>query len=712
MSIFHASRRTAVLLISACLVACSGGAQQPALATGVAATVYAGQTQGAPAQRAQALPTARPTRTPVITPGPTATMQVMLSGERYSPPAEAITAASAGRLTELAWLGYGGSAGFTQPTAAHYSPDDRWLAIAVAQGVHLLDAATGELVRPLADTPDVQEVVFSGDGKLLAYEASGAVQIWRLDEGELWREVSLEGGPYVGAGQSSIALSYDGLKMLRLTSQEIEIWDTASETRTESLPFALGDVMGTGGYDAWQVAFSPTGEYFATLRTSTWSAFRDLPSMIEIYRAADNARVAVVHGMAFAFTPDGSALASTAGLSIEFRRLSDGKLIGGTRTYGAVGDFAPDGATYVTFRGRSVVISRTTNGDRRGGFMLGHDVESAEYSPDGSHLLVLAGTLELWDVKSGTFVERLADRMDPVGTLLFSPDGQMLASRHSDGVLRLWRVADGAVLHRLDGDAELDISFEDRGSVVAIASSLAFAPNEDTLAIARGRDGFSYWDITNGVHRYSVELNNCNPAAGLAYSADGLWLASIGDGRQAVCLLPITDEDKPTYVRVEPQGSMMSLAISHDGALVAAGGRNGTVWVWKFEDQQLLWSQPLHGEYQAVTDLEFSVDGAVLASAGTDGVVRLREARSGSPVTDIVDEFFALTGVAFNAAGDLVGVTSPDGNGAGLYRSDDGESIRLWARELENAKQLTFSPDGLLLAASFEDGTIRLYGVP
>ena len=712
MATLQVFRRTAILLIVGCLFACSGSPPDAGLATRIAATVYAEQTIGSPGQQSQVLPTARPTRTPVITPAPTATLQVMLSGERYARPAEAITAANVGRLAELAWLGYGGSAGFTQPTAARYSPDGQWLAIAVAQGVYLLDGTSSEVVRQLADSPDVQEVVFSGDSKLLAFEAQGVVEIWRLDEGELWREVSLEGGAYGGAGVSSIALSYDGLKMLRLTTSDLEIWDTAAETRTDSLPFKLNEAMGSGRYEALHVAFSPTGEYYATHHTQPGGAYRNLPSLIQISRTSDNKLIAAFGGTALTFTPDGSMLASSAGFSIEYRRLSDGEQIGGTRCYGAVGDFAPDGGTYVTFGGRSVVISRTTNGDRRGGFELGHDVASAEYSPDGSQLLVLAGALELWDVKNEALVERLADRMDEVATLMFSPDGQSLASRHQDGVLRLWRVADGTVLQRLDGDAELDISFEERGSDVAMSSSLAFAPNEDTLAIARGRDGFSYWDVTHGVHRYSIELNNCNPAAGLAYSADGMWLASIGDPHQSICLLPITDEDKPAYLRVEERGRLSSLAISRDGALMAAGGGDGMVWVWQYEGRELLWSQPLHGEYQAVTDLEFSMDGTILASVGEDGVVRLRESRSGTPITEIVDEVFALTGVALNTAGDVVAVTSRDGNGAGLYRADNGEFIRVAARELENAKQVAFSPDGLLLAASFEDGTLRLYGIP
>ena len=710
MANLRAFRQAAILSLSACLVACSGGSSDTALSTHIAATVYAEQTSGSPGQTSQTLPTARPTRTPAVTPGPTATMQVMLSGESYTLPSEPISPINAGRLTELAWLGYGGSVGFTQPTAAGYSPDGRWLAVAVAQGVYLLDGATFEVVRPLADTADVQELAFSGDGKLMAFQTRGAVQIWRLEQDELWRELSLAGDSFGGWRTSSIALSYDGLRMLRLSESAIEIWDTAATTRSGRLPFAAEGSTYTID-DTSRVAYSPTGEYFVALRASSRGVFGSLPSMIDIYRASDNTKVDQFRGVAFAFTPDGTVLASTSGFSLEFRRLADGKVIGEARSFGKVADFAPDGGMYVTFSGRSVVISRTTNGDRRGWFEPGHDVVSAQYSPDGSQLLVLAGALELWDVKAGTLTARLADRMDPVGTLRFSPDGRMLASRHTDGVLRLWRVADGAVLHRLDGDRDLEISFEDRSSEVAMSSSLSFAPNEDTLAIARGRDGFSYWDITNGVHRYSIELNNCNPAAGVAYSSDGLWLASIGDPHQSICLLPITDEDKPTYLRVEEQGRLTSIEISRDGTLMAAGGHDGRVWVWKVEDRKLLWSQPLHGEYKTVTDLEFSADGSLLASAGDDGVVRLREALSGAPVTEIINEFFALSGLALSPAGEVVAVTSRDGNGAGLYDARSGDSLRVMAPDFDMARVFAFSPDGKLLAASFEDGTIRLYGV-
>jgi len=53
--------------------------------------------------------------------------------------------------------------------------------------------------------------------------------------------------------------------------------------------------------------------------------------------------------------------------------------------------------------------------------------------------------------------------------VVFSPDGQTMASRSYDNTARLWRVSDGAPLRTLEGHT---------GSV----SSVAFSPDGQTLA--------------------------------------------------------------------------------------------------------------------------------------------------------------------------------------------------------------------------------------
>ena len=82
--------------------------------------------------------------------------------------------------------------------------------------------------------------------------------------------------------------------------------------------------------------------------------------------------------------------------------------------------------------------------------LTGHTnwVTSVVFSPDG-RLLASGGwdrAIKLWRVSDGSLVRTLTGYTGFVNSVVFSPDGRLLASGDGDGTIRLWRVADGAQL--------------------------------------------------------------------------------------------------------------------------------------------------------------------------------------------------------------------------------------------------------------------------
>ena len=70
-------------------------------------------------------------------------------------------------------------------------------------------------------------------------------------------------------------------------------------------------------------------------------------------------------------------------------------------------------------------------------------VTSVAISPDGRH--VAAGSLDtvvrIWDVATGTLVERLMGHTDSVYSVSFTPDGKGLLSGSLDKTLKYWDVS-------------------------------------------------------------------------------------------------------------------------------------------------------------------------------------------------------------------------------------------------------------------------------
>jgi WD40 repeat protein len=282
------------------------------------------------------------------------------------------------------------------------------------------------------------------------------------------------------------------------------------------------------------------------------------------------------------------------------------------------------------------------------------------------------------------------------GHLAFQPGGETLVS-----------VGDRVVRWDTSGQQASPGSPIPHGSDI---SSLALSTDGQTVALGRPDGTIVFWDVEAGRELgQPVKGHEQGPYA-MAFSADNKKLVSISSeygGTLVGCSVP---GRKPIGQPLIVGSQLVSLALSPDGGMLAAGMHDYSVVLWDLRTGIRV-PTPLKGHGAAVSSIAFSPDGKLVASAGgADATIRIWSVSTqqlvGAPLTGHTADVKKV-------------VFSPDGQILASGSSD--KSVRLWdvrtrapvglplRKHTAAVTDLAFSPDSRLLASASEGGTLVLW---
>ena len=216
---------------------------------------------------------------------------------------------------------------------------------------------------------------------------------------------------------------------------------------------------------------------------------------------------------------------------------------------------------------------------------------------------------------------------------------------------------------------------------------------DGTIAVTAG---FDYSLIVWRLADESVQarlLGHDGPVNGVALAGDGRTAVSASeDGTVGVWDLP-----GGRLVRRLPAGASLAVvAVSPDGAQVAAGGLDAHVHRWRMADGTA--SPPLSNAGERVTALAYSADGSRIVAGGHAGSLQQWRSADGTPLLRVHAHDFALTGLATLPDG-LV-VSSSIDRSLRLLDPSTGDAQALLSGHEQPIIALAASADGRLLASA------------
>jgi len=294
-------------------------------------------------------------------------------------------------------------------------------------------------------------------------------------------------------------------------------------------------------------------------------------------------------------------------------------------------------------------------------------------------------------VSSGEPLAVLSANSGAVWSVAFDPKNETVAMAVEDGTVRLWDLPSKSVKSTLNAH---------RGHIW----SSRFTQDGDLLATA-GDDGLiKLWNVARQETVKTFEHTNA-VRGGLLIAHDGRTLFAGGrDGGLRVWSLDSTEP----VADVRQPGTVNALALSPDDETLATAGSDKIVRLWNA--RTLAQKLPLEGHSGPIFGLSFNHDGGRLVSVGWDKTIRIWDARSGSVIKSWTGHEGDIWSVAYSPDGSRLATGGTDG-ALKIWDAESGNLLATYLGHKTGIHTVAFNADGKLLASGGRDGAVRIWPI-
>ena len=326
-------------------------------------------------------------------------------------------------------------------------------------------------------------------------------------------------------------------------------------------------------------------------------------------------------------------------------------------------------------------------------FLEGHAaaVHAVGYSPDGKILFSgdTAGMLKMWDRATGQLLSSGVWHDGAILTLAVSPDGQQVVTA---GTGKQIVVSDVAIPGPL-----LDMT-----GVPGVPTCIIISSDGATLLTGDESNNVSLWDPLAGKH-----VRNYGGATGPIVGVGWLPMTKSVLGASADGTLREWNVANAQMGGVIYSHPVSSLGVPEVGSQIVMGGQDGSI-------RRITWppvpAQNLSGHNDAVAAVAISANEKLVISGGYDQVVQISLLDNGQPVRTLAGQVGRVFCVGLSHDGAL----AASGSEAGViqqWNAADGNLGPQLAGHTGAVNDLSFHPSMPLVLSAGLDGTVRLWEI-
>lgn len=290
------------------------------------------------------------------------------------------------------------------------------------------------------------------------------------------------------------------------------------------------------------------------------------------------------------------------------------------------------------------------------------------WSNDGSKILVPSKdkTVSVWKLdKNKEDIDLLrvleGEHLDEINCAVFSPDDRLIATGSDDACVVIWNSYNGAPIHKFKThkDEINEVSWSKDGRYLASCS------DDKVICV---------YDIERLQCIYAQKVHR-QTIWSLDWSHDNSWIITGSDDQNVFLVDPFRKDSQQTRDFPMKHSSSVRTVRWIDNFIAVSGGRDGLLVFWDLRSMDAVNQVSAHAGH-LISSIDVCPTGAILASKGTDAVVKIWD------ISDITNITLVQTIVEHPSTSWSSGIKfSPHAGKFLATLGKYGTSVRIWERE-------------------------------